>query len=149
MPRLALSTSCLKLALWTACGPIWRRRQTASFWSGLLPTPTPGLRVSEALGLKWCDVDFLGAQILLNRAIVHQHPGEMKTEASQKPVPMDGVLLDALRDWSRQAQYQQKDDWVFASPYMDGKQPYWPETLLKCQGLNRYAVGDSAAVASA
>ena len=23
-------------------------------------------------------------------------------------------------------------DWVFASPDMDGKQPYWPETPLKC-----------------
>jgi len=25
-----------------------------------------------------------------------------------------------------------KEDWVFASPKMNGKQPYWPETLLKC-----------------
>jgi integrase len=56
----------------------------------------------------------------------------MKTEASQKPVPMDGALLDALQDWSREAPYRQMGDWVFASPDMDGKQPYWPETQLKC-----------------
>src|SRR5207249_1850989 len=59
----------------------------------------------------------------------------MKTEASQKPVAMDGALLDALHEWSRQAPYRQKDDWVFASPDMDGKQPYWPETPLKCYVL--------------
>src|SRR5690348_3614881 len=56
----------------------------------------------------------------------------MKTEASLKPVPMAGALLDALRAWSRQAPYRQPGDWVFASPDMDGKQPYWPETMLKC-----------------
>lgn len=65
-------------------------------------------------------------------AVVRQHVGDMKTEASQKPVPMDGTLLDALQDWSRQAPYRQTADWVFASPDTEGKQPYWPETPLKC-----------------
>jgi integrase len=55
----------------------------------------------------------------------------MKTEASEKPAPMDGALLDALQDWSRQAPYREMGDWVFASSDMDGKQPYWPETPLK------------------
>jgi integrase len=44
---------------------------------------------------------------------------------------MDGALLGALQDRSRQAPYRQMGDWVFASPDMDGKQPYWPETPLK------------------
>jgi integrase len=91
-----------------------------------------GLRISEGLGLKWKDVDFAHGQLLLRRAIVHQHPGEMKTEASQKPVPIDGALLQALEEWSRQTLYRQNYDWVFASLEMGGKQPYWPETLLKC-----------------
>jgi integrase len=95
-------------------------------------TAATGLRVSEALGLKWSDFDFTAAQIRLSRAVVHQHLGDMKTEASQKPVPMDGALLDALKNWRKQAPYQQPGDWVFASPDRDGKQPYWPETLLKC-----------------
>jgi hypothetical protein len=56
----------------------------------------------------------------------------MKTEASQKPVPMDGALATALHDWNRQAPYRQPEDWVFASPSMNGRQPYWPETPLKC-----------------
>lgn len=95
-------------------------------------TATTGLRVSEALGLKWSDVDFSGGQILLSRAVVHQHLGDMKTETSRKPVPMDGALLDCLQDWNGQAPHREKGDWVFASPAMGGKQPYWPETLLKC-----------------
>lgn len=95
-------------------------------------TATTGLRVSEALGLKWSDVDFEAGVINLARAVVHQHVGEMKTEASQKPVPMDGALATALRDWSATAPYRERGDWVFASPKMKGKQPYWPETPLKC-----------------
>ena len=95
-------------------------------------TAATGLRVSEALGLKWSDVDFGAGVINLGRAVVHQHVGELKTEASQKPVPMDGALATALRNWSTQALYRQPEDWVFASPKMNGKQPYWPETPLKC-----------------
>jgi integrase len=59
----------------------------------------------------------------------------MKTEASHKPVPMDGALAAGLLEWSGQTPYSQPGDWVFASPKMHGKQPYWPETLLKCYVL--------------
>ena len=95
-------------------------------------TAATGLRVSEALGLKWSDVDFGAGAINLNRAVVHQHVGEMKTETSQKPVPMDGALAAALLEWSGQTPYREPEDWVFASPKMSGKQPYWPERMLKC-----------------
>jgi len=33
-----------------------------------------------------------------------------------------------------QTPYCQPEDWVFASPKMNGMQPYWPETLLKWYG---------------
>lgn len=56
----------------------------------------------------------------------------MKTEASQKPVPMDGTLAAVLQYWSTQTWYRRPDDWVFASSKMHGMQPYWPETLLRC-----------------
>jgi integrase len=95
-------------------------------------TAATGLRVSEALGLKWSNVDFGTGAINLTRAVVRQHVGEMKTEASQKPVPIDGALATALLGWSGQSPYHQPGDWVFASPKMNGKQPFWPETLLKC-----------------
>jgi integrase len=38
----------------------------------------------------------------------------------------------ALLEWSGQTPYGQPRDWVFASSKMSGRQPYWPETLLKC-----------------
>jgi hypothetical protein len=37
-----------------------------------------------------------------------------------------------MQDWRKHAIYRNPGDWVFASQYMDGKQPYWPETPLKC-----------------
>lgn len=95
-------------------------------------TSATGLRISEALGLKWSDMDFSSGAINLTRTVVHQHVGEMKTEASQKPVPMDGDLACVLQYWRTQTWYRQPTDWVFASPKMQGKQPYWPETLLRC-----------------
>ena len=68
----------------------------------------------------------------LGRELKDSRERSAGTEASLKPVPIAGSLLDVLRDWSRQAPYRQPGDWVFASPDMDGKQPYWPETMLKC-----------------
>jgi integrase len=39
-------------------------------------TAATGLRVSEAMGLKWADVDFGNGIINLGRAVVHQHVHE-------------------------------------------------------------------------
>jgi hypothetical protein len=57
-----------------------------------------GLRVSELLALKWCDVDFDAEEIRLSRGIVCQHIGALKTETSQKPLAMDSGLAAALLD---------------------------------------------------
>lgn len=91
-----------------------------------------GLRISEGLALKWCDVNFAAEEIQLARSIVGQHVGNMKTEASKKPIPVAGALATDLMAWRQQSPYNQLDDWVFASPHKDGKQPYWPETPLRC-----------------
>jgi integrase len=50
-----------------------------------------GLLMSELFGLKWQDVDFAGKQVSVLRSIVKQSVGPCKTEASQKPVPLDPV----------------------------------------------------------
>ena len=44
---------------------------------------------------------------------------------------MDGALAEALLAWNAQSPYSQPEDWVFASPKMRGRQPYWPDNLLR------------------
>jgi integrase len=42
-----------------------------------------GLRVSELLALKWCDVDWLGAKLNIERGIVKQVVDDVKTDSSR------------------------------------------------------------------
>jgi integrase len=90
-----------------------------------------GLRVSELLALKWEDIDFENLEIKVTESIWHQVLGVCKTEASAKPVPMDRYMADDLLRWRKLCAYPMDDDWVFASPRMKGKQPYWPDNLMK------------------
>jgi Phage integrase family len=92
---------------------------------------TTGLRVSELLALQWADVHFAAGEIRLTRGIVRQHIRTMKTEASRKPVPMDGGLADVLTSWRSSAPYNQNGDYIFASPDKHGKQPYWPNAAME------------------
>lgn len=92
---------------------------------------TTGLRVSELLGLKWGDVDFASGEIRLSRGIVRQHIGQMKTEASRKPVPMDSGLASVLTGWREVAPYNQDRDYIFASLNKYGTQPYWPNAAME------------------
>ncbi len=104
---------------------------------------TTGLRVSELLGLKWADVDFTAGEINLSRGVVRQHIGQMKTEASRKPVPLDAVLGAVLSRWRASCAYGRDCDYVFASPNRNGEQPYWPTAGMEdhirtcgCSGRN-------------
>jgi integrase len=90
-----------------------------------------GLRMSELFGLKWQDVDFAGKQVSVLRSIVKQSVGPCKTEASQKPVPLDPRLFRTLRTWRRSARFRQPTDWVFASSVRQGKFPFWGQALLR------------------
>jgi len=90
-----------------------------------------GLRVGELLALKWRDIDCDLLQINLERGIFHQVVGRVKTEASQQPVPLDKAMVSRLLKWRRESSFTAPDDWIFASPTMNGRQPYWPDSLLK------------------
>jgi integrase len=91
---------------------------------------TTGLRVSELLALKWADVNFDLGEIILTRGIVRQQIGTMKTEASRKPLPLDSGLADVLTGWRGLCPYNQDSDYIFGSPDMHGKQPYWPTSAM-------------------
>src|SRR5438477_3173103 len=90
-----------------------------------------GLRMSELFALKWRDVNFRAREISVTRSIVFQVVGPCKTEASQKPVPLDSRLAEALKMWHDHTKYRNAEDWVFASPAARGQRPYWGQCLMR------------------
>ena len=90
-----------------------------------------GLRVSELLALKWSDVDFESQTITPPRGIGGQVVGGLKTEESGKPVPASEAVTGALNLWRGRTLYAGPDDYIFPSPKMGGKQPFWPCALLR------------------
>ena len=90
-----------------------------------------GLRMSELFGLKWGDVRFQTGEISVIRSIVMQVVGPCKTEASQKPIPMDPCLAKGLVAWLEHSKYRSLEDWVFASPATLGRRPYWGQSLMR------------------
>lgn len=93
-----------------------------------------GLRRGELIGLQWDDVDFERLVLHVRRSVVAMVEGAPKTEASQKEVPLDAQLAEALWQWKQGCHYTAPGQWVFASPRMKGKQPYWPGTLWRYYG---------------
>jgi integrase len=90
-----------------------------------------GLRVSELLALQWQDIDFSNNTLTPMRGIVDNHIGGLKTVASAAAVPATTEVTDALARWREQTLYKEPTDWVFPSPKMGGKQPYWQDSLMR------------------
>jgi integrase len=90
-----------------------------------------GLRMSELFALKWSDVNFESRELDVRRSVVKQIVGCCKTEASQKPVPLDQRLADALLEWKGTTMYNRPEDWVFASPVRHGSRPYWGQSIMR------------------
>lgn len=83
-----------------------------------------GLRISEALGLKWSDVDWLSGRLRVERAIVRQRVDDVKTESSRKPMPVDATILEVLKAWKQTTRFGADGDWIFASPFKLGRLPW-------------------------
>src|SRR6202453_407858 len=82
----------------------------------------------------WQDVDFENLVLHISRSVVAMVEGAPKTEASLKDVPLDAQTAESLWAWRRLFPYPTPVDWVFASPHMKGRQPYWPGTLWRYYG---------------
>ena len=89
------------------------------------------LRRSEFRGLKWADLDFEKLWFSLKRGLVNKHVTNLKTRAARKRVPMMPELANLLQEWRKQTPYPRDGDWVFASPFTDGKSPYWPDVAMQ------------------
>ena len=66
--------------------------------------------------------------IFVKRSVVAGREGSTKTEASQKPVPLDSDLAKAILHWRDQAYYVSNSDFVFAG---DSGKPRWQGMILK------------------
>jgi integrase len=91
---------------------------------------TTAIRRSELRGLRWADVDFEGLMLNLRRGLFRKKETSMKTKASRKPVPILPELVEALLKWREETPYPADTDWIFASPFIEGKRPYWAESAL-------------------
>jgi len=83
-----------------------------------------GLRISECLGLKWQDVDWLNSRLSVNRGIVEQVVDDVKSEGSAKTFLLADDLLNRLKSWKQLTEFSGANDWIFASPVKIGKLPY-------------------------
>ena len=89
----------------------------------LLVTISFGLRISETLGLKWKDIDWLGKRLSIERGVVKQVVGEVKSLHSARTMVIADSLLDVLKQWKQTTQFSSSEDWIFASPVKLGRQP--------------------------
>ena len=83
-----------------------------------------GLRISEALALKWADLDWLGSRLSVRRGIVEQVVGDVKTEGSARTFAITAELLERLKTRKQQSEFAGAEDWIFASPIKLGRLPY-------------------------
>jgi integrase len=90
-----------------------------------------GLRRGELIGLKRADVDFISGKISVVRSLVDNIEGQPKTATSRRPVPLTQTIAGVLMAWKKQTSYSKPSDWVFASPFELGVQPYWPGTIMR------------------
>jgi len=86
-----------------------------------------GLRASEVVGLQWQDFDWDALVVTIRRGVVHGRLGETKTEASEKPMPLDPNLAKEILAHRERTVHAQPTDYVFAG---DLGNPRWQETIL-------------------
>jgi integrase len=96
----------------------------------VLVAATTGVRRSELFGLQWKDIDFEKLTIQIRRSVYAQTIGKCKTQHSQKPLPVAPNVINALKRWQENTQYNLLDDWLFASPRKKGRLPFSPNFVL-------------------
>jgi integrase len=85
---------------------------------------TCGLRISEALGLKWRNILWDRGLIAIRETFVHLNIQDgAKTKLSRSRVEAPQLLLDVLAAWRRETMYAEDDDFVFPSEKLNGEQP--------------------------
>jgi integrase len=89
------------------------------------------MRRGEILALQWRDINWFDKTLSIHKAIWHQRVGPVKTECSERTMPLDDAMLRDLQRWRETTPYAGEEDWIFASPRMHGRQPLWPEPVIR------------------
>jgi len=90
----------------------------------LLLVAATGIRISEALALKWKSVLYDQNSIRIKNSWTYGQMGSgTKTQASKSTVPMHPALAEVLKAWQSETPYNKPDDFVFASFKLEGKKP--------------------------
>ena len=87
-----------------------------------------GLRISEALALRWSDVNRKDGRLQIERGIVAGNVDDVKTEYSRDIVPLAPELAAELLAY-RERSYPTKEGWLFANPKTG--RPYHQEEIQK------------------
>lgn len=88
-----------------------------------------GLRISECLGLKWGDVNWLDAKLSIQRGVVRNRIGDCKTVGSEQSLFISSEMLDVLKTWRQITHFASESDWVFASPARIGRLPWSADSV--------------------
>jgi integrase len=90
-----------------------------------------GLRISETLGLRWSDVDWLQGRLQIQRGVVRNRVADCKTAGSERSMPIDPAILEALKQWKAESPFGADSDWIFASPAKIGRLPWCSDSVLR------------------
>jgi integrase len=81
-----------------------------------------GLRIGEALGLTWADIDHDNGLIRVHRQLSRQREhAPLKTEAGRREVVLAAPLARRLREHRLASRYKQSSDFVFANTLGRGR----------------------------
>jgi integrase len=91
-----------------------------------------GLRVSELLGLQWSDFDWDSLRVKIQRSWVYGTAGAVKTQYSEKWMPLDVSLAELLlqhRARMTAGGLSKGCEWVFVNP--ETGRPPWPSRIVE------------------
>ena len=88
-----------------------RTTATVRCWSS---SPMAGLRISEALGLRWCDVDFDAALLHVRQQLTrYRKLKHLKTDAGRRDVVLAPAVVRLLRERWLASPYKTADHLIF------------------------------------
>jgi integrase len=93
---------------------------------------TCGLRISEALGLRWRDILWHRGLIAIRQTWVHMKMQDgAKTKLSRSRIEVPKLLLATLAAWRKETTYAEDSDYVFPSRKLGGVQPRSSSMLVE------------------